>query len=592
MGTIFGISAVFSQSQNWWRTNGNTPQSTDFLGTSNNSPLIIKTNNVERLRIAPNGFIGIANSNPQYLLDVNGRTKFRFNVYCDSLMQCGALKVNNLSGSNNGLLITDAQGNLSRFNWSGNNNDVLTGNGNWTSINTLLPPQLWQNSGQNIFYTNGNVGIGTNSPLFSLDVVGDVRVSNNVYVGGGVVISDKVNAFTEVTAPKMTASEAKVAIVRADSIMMDSTKAIYGQTIVRGDVKLENKLTIQGDAKFSGNLVATQGIKFNDSIGFKYIPGNGNMPDYIVAGKVGPPPPPISPCTNPIPKSSPIFYGGGWLQLYSNNTSLELITDGANSLIESSGNGGLLLNYYCGKDVAVGSPNSGNLIANQKLIVNGDAYLGMNTGNVGIRTNNPQKPLDVIGAIRTFYTSAPNSNNILGSVEMGFDGAHAYLTGTDNTASDGKEFLINFSDPTTDIILASNNTIVNGKLGVGTNNPQFSLDINGNVRIGNKSQFTGPHIDAILNVFGKAVFTRAIVTQLNWADYVFKEEYKIYSLEELEEYIKKYHHLPNVPSDTEIINKGLDIGEIQKIQMEKIEEIIIYLIQLKKEIENIKTTLK
>ncbi|HPQ08824.1 MAG TPA: hypothetical protein PK995_06315, partial [Bacteroidia bacterium] len=44
LGTIFGISALFSQSQNWWRTNGNTPQSTDFLGTSNNSPLIIKTN--------------------------------------------------------------------------------------------------------------------------------------------------------------------------------------------------------------------------------------------------------------------------------------------------------------------------------------------------------------------------------------------------------------------------------------------------------------------------------------------------------------------------------------------------------------------
>ncbi|GIV28650.1 MAG: hypothetical protein KatS3mg027_2464 [Bacteroidia bacterium] len=48
LGTIFGSSMLFAQSQNWWRTNGNTPQATDFLGTSNNSPLIIKTNNVER----------------------------------------------------------------------------------------------------------------------------------------------------------------------------------------------------------------------------------------------------------------------------------------------------------------------------------------------------------------------------------------------------------------------------------------------------------------------------------------------------------------------------------------------------------------
>ncbi len=153
LGTIFSVSMMFSQSQNWWRTNGNTPQTTDYLGTSNNSPLIIKTNNVERMRIAPNGFIGIGTTNPQYVLDVNGRTKLRYNVYCDSLLQCSSLKVDNLMGNGNALLTTDAQGNVGRFNFSGNTNEVLTGNGNWTNINSLLPPIQWQTNADKTFFT-------------------------------------------------------------------------------------------------------------------------------------------------------------------------------------------------------------------------------------------------------------------------------------------------------------------------------------------------------------------------------------------------------------------------------------------------------
>jgi hypothetical protein len=534
-GTIFGISALFSQSQNWWRTNGNTPQSTDFLGTSNNSPLIIKTNNLERLRIAPNGFIGIANSNPQYPLDINGRTKFRFNVYCDSLMQCSALKVSNLSGSNNGLLITDAQGNLSRFNWSGNNNDVLTGNGSWTSINTLLPPQLWQNSGQNIFYTNGNVGIGTNSPLFSLDVVGDVRVSNNVYVGGGVIISDKVNAFTEVTAPKMTASEASLSKMRADSIMMDSTKAIYGQTIVRGDVKLENKLTIQGDAKFSGNLVATQGIKFNDSIGFKYISGNGNTPDYITFGKMS-----NIPSTPAVPNvcitmlnqmPGPIFYGGA-MQLFYYNSSLYLSADGANGIIESGNTnpnmGGLLLNYLCGKDVYVGNANSGNLTANKNLYVN---------GKLGVGTNNPGCSVDI--------QSSVNDNGLC--VETNHSVDYGY------------------------VIYAKANRPLTKVFGANLNNTEnFVVYADG-------------------TVFGREVNVQ--VGPFNHPDYVFEPNYKnkMLPIKELEKYLIKEKHLPGMPSAKELKEKGYySLGELFQKHLEKTEELYLYIIELQKQIDGLK----
>lgn len=389
----FNVSNIFAQSQNWWRTNGNTPGSSDFIGTTNNTSLIIKTNNTERLRINSNGKIGIGTTNPQYLLDVNGRVKIYYNVYCDSLLQCSNLKINTLSGNSNALLKSDAQGNIIRFNFSSNSNDVLTGDGNWTNINNIMPLSLWQSGGQNIFYTHGYVGIGTNNPLFNLDVIGDMRVSNNIYVGGGIVISDKVNAFSTVSTKSVMASEAKLNRMLADSILMDSTKVIYGTTTIKGDVKLENKLTIQGNTKFNGQFTSTQGMMFDGTHGLKYVSGSSGSPDYIVLGNViGWGPPPVNPCTVPLILPSPVFHPGGWLQMYYNNTSLELITDGANSLIESKGNGKLLINYYCGKDVVIGNNSGGSVFANKDVLVN---------GNVGIGTNTPGYKLDVCGTVRS-----------------------------------------------------------------------------------------------------------------------------------------------------------------------------------------------
>jgi hypothetical protein len=59
-------------------------------------------------------------------------------------------------------------------------------------------------------------------------------------------------------------------------------------------------------------------------------------------------------------------------------------------------------------------------------------------------------------------------------------------------------------------------------------------------------------------------------------------------LSELEEYIYKNKHLPDVPSAVEVETKGLDLGDNQTILLKKIEELTLYVIELKKEIETIK----
>jgi len=73
-----------------------------------------------------------------------------------------------------------------------------------------------------------------------------------------------------------------------------------------------------------------------------------------------------------------------------------------------------------------------------------------------------------------------------------------------------------------------------------------------------------------------------------WADYVFDKKYDLKSIDEVEKFITKNGHLPNVPSAKEIEKEGLDLGKMDAKLLEKIEELTLYVIELKKEIDNLK----
>ena len=65
----------------------------------------------------------------------------------------------------------------------------------------------------------------------------------------------------------------------------------------------------------------------------------------------------------------------------------------------------------------------------------------------------------------------------------------------------------------------------------------------------------------------------------NWADFVFMENYQLMPLEELRTYVQTNKHLPNVPSEKELQEEGLDLGEMNKILMQKIEELTLYILE-------------
>ena len=173
----------------------------------------------------------------------------------------------------------------------------------------------------------------------------------------------------------------------------------------------------------------------------------------------------------------------------------------------------------------------------------------------------------------------------------------------------------------------------NGKFGIGSMiNPQYKLDVegdgrftsslraldfrsasgdlfagvqNGNVRLGsgNSSQaldfyaggsrrFTiATNGDGDLDgnlVVSKDIESRKIkvtATPGSVPDYVFKPDYKLRSLSELESYIKANSHLPNIPSAREVETNGQDVGDIQLKLLEKIEELTLYMIELEKTVK-------
>jgi hypothetical protein len=74
-------------------------------------------------------------------------------------------------------------------------------------------------------------------------------------------------------------------------------------------------------------------------------------------------------------------------------------------------------------------------------------------------------------------------------------------------------------------------------------------------------------------------------------DYVFEKDYPLTSLEELKAYIDQHKHLPEVPSAKEMGENGINLKEMNLLLLKKVEELTLYVIELKKEVDSVKNEL-
>jgi len=187
------------------------------------------------------------------------------------------------------------------------------------------------------------------------------------------------------------------------------------------------------------------------------------------------------------------------------------------------------------------------------------------TGYVGIGTVNPEYKLEInegeIG-IRGY-----NSSRYIRFSEINYRGAFINYDGSSNTLNIG----VHESD---DKHFSNDDKVINiprntGNVGIGTTNPgTYKLAVKGKIR------------------------AEEIKVETSWADYVFNEGYELPTLDEVEKHIREKGHLINIPSAGDVAENGVELGEMNKLLLEKVEELTLYLLEHQKKIRELEKIVK
>jgi hypothetical protein len=89
-----------------------------------------------------------------------------------------------------------------------------------------------------------------------------------------------------------------------------------------------------------------------------------------------------------------------------------------------------------------------------------------------------------------------------------------------------------------------------------------------------------------INVNGTVKAKEVNITNTGWADHVFDPDYPLMDLRDLKRYLKKNRHLPGIPTEVEVAEQGINLGELNVRLLEKIEELTLYVIQQQQESAN------
>lgn len=137
------------------------------------------------------------------------------------------------------------------------------------------------------------------------------------------------------------------------------------------------------------------------------------------------------------------------------------------------------------------------------------------------------------------------------------------------------------------------------KVGIGLSNPRYRLDVKGvfNTRMAYNSPVYKINDRNFLELdddgqFVLNSFKMKYTNENQWSDRVFEKNYSLMPLKEVEKFIAKNNHLPNVPSAAEVVEKGIAIDEMVSKLLEKVEELTLYTIRQQKEIDALKKELK
>lgn len=232
-------------------------------------------------------------------------------------------------------------------------------------------------------------------------------------------------------------------------------------------------------------------------------------------------------------------------------------------------------------------------------------FVGCPAVRVGIGTTNPEFTLDVRGDAKTSGHLWANQSLSVGTTAGTFAKVNIlntnrpaviYANTVGNTQQYQRLMRFEYNNPDTKIMEVFN---------TATNQLAFELKSDGAMNIHNGTtrifhlgtegslELKSGNLQTFKVETNGLIRGRRMKLDLNtWADYVFEPGYKLMPLSEVETFVKAEKHLPNVPSEQELKAEGADVMQLNKILMEKVEELTLYLIQQNKDTEALKMQLE
>jgi hypothetical protein len=256
---------------------------------------------------------------------------------------------------------------------------------------------------------------------------------------------------------------------------------------------------------------------------------------------------------------------------------------------------------------------SGGALGSNRWGTKNLALRWLDNGFVGIGTAEPEDQLQVGNNVyKIVVGNAWGPNLGYGTAYIGFNMSRQLSTGTWTTRNDGynnggaaiystlgghicfSTFTSTGATDRTGItdaqVLSGSKFFINGNgtIGIGTTTPSSRLQIN--------SPYAENSLDitqaGTLNFRVKSngyVYARDITVQAtNLPDYVFAKEYKLMPLQEVRSFIEKNKHLPEMPTAAEVEKDGMNLTQINKLLVQKVEELTLYLLKMQEELDELK----
>ncbi len=249
-------------------------------------------------------------------------------------------------------------------------------------------------------------------------------------------------------------------------------------------------------------------------------------------------------------------------------------------LNNTTGKDNTFIGKLAGRDNTTGNNNlfMGNIAGHRSTTGNNNTFVGMEAG----RGNTKGYDNVFMGYQAGFGAMVGDRNIFIGnsagrSTSSGNNNVSiGYQAGYSNSLGSSSVFLgyqAGYDETKAGRLYIANSrtrTLIYGefyskKVGINTITPEATLDVNGSMK--------GHSLT--LNVG-------------SFPDYVFEADYDLMPLEKVDAYIKKHGHLPKVPKAAKVIKEGMNVAQMNVLLMEKVEELTLYTIALKKELDQLK----